>query len=987
MMFLFFFWPLFLLSLLQPTQAADPPTEKSPQRQESLLLSNIRQVTFAGQRAGEGYFSHDGSWLIFQSERQVNNPFFQIYLMDVHSGETHRVSPGYGKTTCAWIHPNKKKVLFASTHLDPQARTKQQEEFDRRASGQTRRYSWDYDEYFDLFEADPQGRNFKNLTNTRGYDAEASWSPDGSLIVFSSNRHAYAAPLTAEEVALFEKDKSSQLDIYVMNADGTDVRRLTNASGADGGPFFSPDGKKIVWRHFAPDGATAEIFTMNVDGTEQRQLTHLGVMSWAPYFHPSGAYLIFATNLHGFGNFELYLVDAAGKAAPVRVTETDGFDGLPVFSPDGGTLAWTSDRAAGKRSQIFFAAWDDTEARQLLGLAPAQLMPSPSPPASPSVPLTSGQSSIRADYLHRHITTLASAEMDGRLTGTDGERRATDYVASVFASLGLAPAGDSGTFFQQFEFTAGVSLGPTNQLTLRTDDSSAPHPYVNEQDWRPLAFAKTGTFTPAEIVFAGYGIVAPAADGQGAYDSYTHLEVKDKWVLVFRYLPEKISPELRQHLNRYAGLRYKVMVARDRGARGLIVVSGPNAKVKDQLVPLSFDASLASTSIAALSVTDVVADQWVRLTGKTLQELQETLDSGQSLMGFAVPHRTLEAVIDIQQEKRLGRNVLARLPAKINARQPILVIGAHVDHLGHGSGAGSLAREEEKGQIHYGADDNASGVAGVLEIARSLSLQRERGVFPSRRDIFFAAWSGEELGLLGSAHFVNTFGDGRKDTSSLAQQIAAYLNMDMIGRLDKSLILQGIGSSSIWLSTVEQANAPSGLTLSLQNDSYLPTDATSFYLKGVPVLNAFTGSHAEYHSPRDTVEKINEAGLEKVVHFMAVVARSLATRTEPIDYIAMEKPASAAGRVALRAYLGTIPDYVPSNIAGVKLSGVAKGGPADQAGARSGDVIVELAGKKIENIYDYTYAVDALQIGTPVALVVLRGEQRLTLTVTPGRRE
>lgn len=984
-MSLFFFWLLFLFSILQSAQAADPPAEKSPQQQESLLLSNIRQVTFAGQRAGEGYFSPDGSWLIFQSERQADNPFFQIYLMNVQSGETRRVSPGYGKTTCAWIHPSKKKVLFASTHLDPQARTKQQEEFDRRASGQTRRYSWDYDEYFDLFEADPQGGNLKNLTNTRGYDAEASWSPDGAFIVFSSNRHAYTAPLATEEAALFEKDKSSQLDIYVMNADGTGARRLTNAPGADGGPFFSPDSKKIVWRHFAPDGATAEIFTMNVDGTEQRQLTHLGVMSWAPYFHPSGDYLIFATNLHGFGNFELYLVDAAGKAAPVRVTETDGFDGLPVFSPDGGSLAWTSDRTAGKRSQIFFAAWNDAEARQLLGLSSAQ--PGSFSPAAISVPLTLGQSSIRADYLRRYITTLASAEMEGRLTGTDGERQATDYVASVFASLGLAPAGDSGTFFQQFEFTAGVSLGPTNQLTLRTDDSSAPHSYVNEQDWRPLAFAKTGTFAPAEIVFAGYGIVAPAADGQEAYDSYAHLEVKDKWVLVFRYLPEKIAPELRQHLNRYAGLRYKAMVARDRGARGLIVVSGPNAKVKDQLVPLSFDASLASTSIAALSVTDVVADQWVRLTGKTLQELQETLDSGQAVLGFAIPHRTLEATIDIQQEKRAGRNVLARLPAKINTRQPILVIGAHVDHLGHGSGAGSLAREEEKGQIHYGADDNASGVAGVLEISRSLSLQRERGVLPSRRDILFAAWSGEELGLLGSAHFVNTFSGGKKETPSLAPQIAAYLNMDMIGRLDKSLVLQGIGSSSVWLGTIEQANAPIGLPLSLQNDSYLPTDATSFYLKGVPVLNAFTGSHAEYHSPRDTVEKINEAGTEKVVRLIAAVARLLAIRTEPIDYLAMEKPTGAVGRVALRAYLGTIPDYVPGNIVGVKLSGVVKGGPADQAGAQGGDVIVELSGKKIENIYDYTYAVDGLQIGAPVVLVVLRGERRLTLTVTPGRRE
>src|SRR5262245_26604016 len=247
-------------------------------------------------------------------------------------------------------------------------------------------------------------------------------------------------------------------------------------------------------------------------------------------------------------------------------------------------------------------------------LLPPALAADPPPTEPPASPPDLGQTEpdIRADDLSHHISILASEEMDGRLTGTDGERRATDYVASVFASLGLIAAGDSGTFFQSFEFTAGVSLGATNRLTLHTGADTHIEEYTVDQDWRPLAFSKTGGFAASELVFAGYGIVAPAADGFGEYDSYTHLEVKDKWVMVFRYLPESIAPELRQHLNRYANLRYKAMVARDRGARGLIVVSGPNSKVKDRLVPLSFDASLASTSIAALSVTDALAEQWLR---------------------------------------------------------------------------------------------------------------------------------------------------------------------------------------------------------------------------------------------------------------------------------------------------------------------------------------------------------------------------------------
>jgi hypothetical protein len=622
----------------------------------------------------------------------------------------------------------------------------------------------------------------------------------------------------------------------------------------------------------------------------------------------------------------------------------------------------------------------------LLHPALAADSPPTKPPASPS-DLGQTEPDIRADDLSHHISILASEEMDGRLTGTDGERRATAYVASVFASLGLTPAGDSSTFFQSFEFTAGVSLGATNRLTLHTGADAHTEEYAVGQDWRPLAFSKTGAFAASELVFAGYGIVAPAADGFGEYDSYTHLEVKDKWVMVFRYLPEGIAPELRQHLNRYANLRYKAMVARDRGARGLIVVSGPNSKVKDQLVPLSFDASLASTSIAALSVTDALAEQWLRPARNTLKELQDALDRGELLMGFPLADSTLEAFIDIQQEKRTGRNVLARLPATRDDRKPEIVVGAHVDHLGHGLDTGSLARGDEKGTIHYGADDNASGVAGVLEIAQYLAAQQAAGALRLRRDVLFAAWSGEELGLLGSAHFTRTFVNGEKEPSTLAPYIAAYLNMDMIGRLDKALILQGVGSSSIWPGEIERANVPIRLAITSQNDSYLPTDATSFSLKGVPILSAFTGAHSDYHTPRDTADKINYAGAEQVVRLMAAITRSLATRAEVIDYRAMEKPGGAIGRVALRAYLGTIPDYTPSDVVGVKLAGVAKGGPAEQAGVQGGDVIVELAGKKVENIYDYTYGVDALQIGIPVSLVVLRGEQRLTLTVTPSSRE
>lgn len=956
---------------------------------QARLLSTIRQITFVGQRSGEGYFSSDGSLLVFQSEREPGNPFYQIYTLDLTTGASRRISPGYGKTTCGWIAPDKQHVLFASTHLDPQAREKQQQELDARAAGEKRRYSWDFDEHYDLFQSDLSGRDLQALAPAQGYDAEASWSPDGSLIVFTSNRHAYTDKLTAEEQALFQKDVSSLADIYLMNADGTNVRRLTHALGYDGGPFFSADGKKICWRRFSADGATAEIWTMNVDGGEQTPLTHLGAMSWAPYFHPSGDYLIFATNLQGFGNFELYLVDAGGKSPPVRVTYTDGFDSLPAFSPEGKTLTWTSSRTANKKPQIFFADWNDAEARRLLGLSTTQSSPSSLsqvehvlfPPDARPIP------DIHINDLRLHVSTLASAAMDGRLTGTEGEQAATEYVASIFRSFDLSPAGDKGSFFQAFPFTAGVSLGANNQLELSGKDGAQLQTYAVDTEWRPLSFSKTGEVAPSEVVFAGYGLVAPATDGQEAYDSYTHLDVKDKWVLAFRYLPENVSPEVRQHLNRYAPLRYKATAARERGARGLIVVSGPNAQVKDQLVALSFDSSLAGTSIAAISVTDAVAEQLMRPTGKTLKELQDALDTGDPVMGFPVPDLTLAATVDIQQEKRTGRNVLARLQAGPSPGKTAIVIGAHVDHLGHGVGANSLAREKEKGQIHYGADDNASGVAGLLEIAQYLADLKTKGKLPLQHDVLFAAWSGEEMGLLGSSYFVRTFGGQSTEPTSLRPAITACLNMDMIGRLEKNLIVQGIGSSSGWLAAIERYNAPIGLPITVQNDSYLPTDATSFYLKEVPILNAFTGAHADYHTPRDTADKINYAGAEKITRLFAAITASLATAAGAPDYQRMEKPTMAVGRVGIRAYLGTIPDYAQTDVVGVKLSGVAKGGPAEQAGVQGGDVVIELAGKKIENIYDYTYALDGLKIGSPVEMVVLRGEQRVTMMVTPTPRE
>src|SRR5215216_869539 len=266
---------ILLLVVLGTTLPAQQPL---PERD---FLTRIRKLTVDGRRSGEGYWAPDGRRLVFQSEREPGNPFYQIYLMDMQSGDVQRVSPGTGKTTCSFINPATGDVLFASTHHDSRSKQLQDEELKFRASGEERRYSWDYDPEMELYVRSKQTGAYRRLTNRRGYDAEGSYSPDGQWVVFSSTRDAYDRQLSAAERKQLDTDPSYFGDIYIMraDADGSGAKRLTNVPGYDGGPFFSPDGKRIVWRRFNETGLLADVWTMNLDGTDQRQITTFGAMS------------------------------------------------------------------------------------------------------------------------------------------------------------------------------------------------------------------------------------------------------------------------------------------------------------------------------------------------------------------------------------------------------------------------------------------------------------------------------------------------------------------------------------------------------------------------------------------------------------------------------------------------------------------------------------------------------------------------------------
>jgi Tol biopolymer transport system component len=342
--------------------------------QERDFLTRVRRLTVDGKRAGEGYWSPDGKRLVFQSEREAGNPFYQIYTLDLSTGATTRISSGVGKTTCAFFRPNPAgaafEIEYASTHADPKSKQLQDEELAFRASGKERRYSWDYDPEMDIYVHNEKTGATNRLTTARGYDAEGSYSPDGQWLAFTSMRDAYNRPLNDKEKKALDENPSYFAEIYIMRADGSDQRRLTSVAGYDGGPFFTPDGSRIIWRRFDEQGLLADVWTMKLDGSDQKQITDFGSMSWAPYMHPSGEYLIFASNKLGFENFELFMVDAAGTKEPVRVTYSDGFDGLPVPSPDGKTLAFTSSRSGGAAGQLFLAQWNHEKALEAIRNAP-----------------------------------------------------------------------------------------------------------------------------------------------------------------------------------------------------------------------------------------------------------------------------------------------------------------------------------------------------------------------------------------------------------------------------------------------------------------------------------------------------------------------------------------------------------------------------------------------------------------------------------------
>jgi hypothetical protein len=574
------------------------------------------------------------------------------------------------------------------------------------------------------------------------------------------------------------------------------------------------------------------------------------------------------------------------------------------------------------------------------------------------------------------VEFLASDRLEGRDTGSPGERLAGDYIAMQLARAGAKPLPGQRDMFAPFEFTAGTRDGGST-LTIRGAGSSS-QAFRGTEQVQALSFSDDAAVS-APVVFAGYGLVVPESQNFG-YDSYAGLDVKDKIVLVLHYFPEETDAKTKAALARYSDLRYKALAARQRGAKGLLIVIGPRSPNAGQTLRITSDTALSGSGIPAATISGAVANALFAAAPKTLAAAQQELDSGNPhVAGFVLPS-AVDLTTKVMREKQTGRNVIAYLPANAqsanpNADKTWIIVGAHYDHLGHGTRGTSLANKDEAGQIHHGADDNASGTAAVLAIADALAKQTMR-----RRSIIFTLWSGEEIGLVGSNAFI-------MQSPVPLNEIAAYLNFDMVGRMQNNrLAADGSGSSDVWPRILERANVAAGFDLNISPDPYQPTDSSNFNQAGIPTLFFTTGSHPDYHRPSDTADKINYEDLDRIVDFAVAVIQAVATADVSPAFTKVDPPQTGATLAGVRVTTGTIPDYT-TEAKGLLLAGVVGGGPAERAGLMKGDIVIEIAGQSITNIYDYTFALELLKPDVPVQVVFTRNGARREVQLTPAGRK
>jgi len=565
------------------------------------------------------------------------------------------------------------------------------------------------------------------------------------------------------------------------------------------------------------------------------------------------------------------------------------------------------------------------------------------------------------------IKSLASPDMEGRGAGTKGLTRAEHLIEKRYKELGLQPAGVNG-YAQPFSVITGARLKSDNHLRVENGGSKSDSK-IN-QDFVPFSFSSSGQVA-GPVVFAGYGATAD----EFHYDDYAGIDVKDKIVVVLRYEPSGFAEKSgHQGLTQHSQLITKAINARNHGAKAVVVVNGKLGEGEEDLLTRFGSVSgPEDVGIVFVQVKNAVADGWLQAAGKSLKEVQEQINSTTKPASFALPDALLLSLqIDIETTRATVNNVLAWLPGQSDE---YVIVGAHYDHLGRG-GVDSLA-PSQIGQIHPGADDNASGTAGVLELARLLAPERGQ----LKRSILFMDFAGEELGLLGSAAWV------KDPTRPLAKAIA-MINMDMIGRIkDDKVYIGGVGTGSTFKSVLEEAQKDTPFKIEYSQGGYASSDHTSFVSKKIPVLFFFSGLHSDYHKPSDTWDKINAPSAALLLDMVEQVTVELADAdtTPAFQVVAEEKPPVGGGGGGYGPYFGSIPDFGQTEN-GVKFSDVKPNSPAAKAGLKAGDVLVQFGDKPIKNLYDFTDALRRSKVGDVVEVKVLRDGQPVTASVKLEQR-
>ena len=906
---------------------------------EETHLTDVKQLTLSGENA-EAYWANSGRELILQARTTAEKDCDRIYRMSLSDdGTMPRIAPvssGKGATTCSYFMPGDKQVIYASTHLGGDACPAKPDK--------SKGYVWALYDAYDIFKADADGKNPVRLTETKGYDAEATvCAKDGSI--------------------LFTSLRDGDIDLYRMDADGKNVRRLTNTPGYDGGAFFNADCSKIVWRASRPrpgkelddfKGLLAqspplvrpsklELYVANADGSDAQQFTYLDAASFAPFWHPSQKRILFSTN-HGDPKgreFDIWAVDVDGTKLE-RITYANGFDGFPMFSPDGKMLAFSSNRATAPGQQdtnVFLAKWTDA--------------------------VTPKYVEMGADRIKQDVSWLADPAREGRGIGQLGLEQSGAYLEARMKSLGLVPEGDDGTFRQAFPVVTDLKSEAATAFAI---DGKT----LAKEDFTVLGYSPAKAEVSGDLVFADYGIIARDA----SRDDYAKLDVKKKVVVVRRFVPDASSFATPEAQRRFGDIRRKAFWAREKGAAALVVIDDPAApepskpdwKAPDEArLPALAPEGYADAGLPVLVLK--------RAAGHALVEKLQKKQPAKAKISVALTPVSSSAF-----------NVAGRLVAepKNGTKLPgVIVIGAHYDHLGRG-GRHSLAPQAD--EPHVGADDNASGAATLLEVARELVA----GKGELQRDVVFVGFSGEESGVLGSAHFVEQWKakqakKGAPKPKKL-EGIHAMLNMDMVGRMrDNRLQVLGAETASEWEEMIGGVCGTAKVSCAASGDGYGPSDQINFFSGGVPVLHFFTGTHTDYHKPSDTADKVNAAGAMQTGKICAGVALAAAKREAPLTFKAdTEGPAPRGDMRSFNASLGTVPDYGGPGAGkkGVLLAGVRAGGAAEKGGMKKGDVLVKLGKSEVGSVEDLMFVLNASKPGETVPAVVVRDGREMKLEVT-----